>query len=400
MQVLVSRVGKERIYTEAVDSHIDGWFRNAPPGRSIRPVARPEYEYELPRRRRGFQLHRHRRRAAEGRGGRLDEARGPRGRGRGAARSSSTRSSRRSAAPSPSSSRPRTGRRREGDTLVVDIVGRRRARSATTSSSSAPAAGRGGRGGARRHVAGRDEDVAYELADEPTATVEMTVKEMKEKVLPQLDDELARSASEFDTLDELRADIEQRLREQIEEEVETQFRAAAVDALVEASDVEPSGPLVESRTRRAPDRPHPLARAARDLARDLPRGHEPDAAAARGADPRRGGAVGRARARARGRRRQARDRGHRRRGPRVRPREGRRGGRRRRRGDRAALRHGRHELLREDLRHAQGARPGRGRGEADPARARRRAREALDAREEGSGRAETKMWTPGSKEPA
>jgi len=72
---------------------------------------------------------------------------------------------------------------------------------------------------------------------------------VKEKILPPLDDELARAASEFDTLAELRADLEQRIGEQISEEVETQFRAAAADALVDASNIEPSGPLVEVRTR-------------------------------------------------------------------------------------------------------------------------------------------------------
>ena len=79
---------------------------------------------------------------------------------------------------------------------------------------------------------GETKSVAYELADESTASVEVTVKEIKEKVLPELDDELARSASEFDTLAELRADIEERLREQIEAEIENAFRANAVDALV------------------------------------------------------------------------------------------------------------------------------------------------------------------------
>src|SRR5436190_19738868 len=48
MQVLVSRVGKERLYSEAVESHIEGWFRNALVGTRIRPVARPEYAYDLP----------------------------------------------------------------------------------------------------------------------------------------------------------------------------------------------------------------------------------------------------------------------------------------------------------------------------------------------------------------
>src|SRR5439155_16814562 len=66
---------------------------------------------------------------------------------------------------------------------------------------------------------------------------------------PPLDDELARSASEFDTLDELRNDIERRIREVLEEEAETAFRAEAVDMLVQATGVQAAGPLVEARTR-------------------------------------------------------------------------------------------------------------------------------------------------------
>jgi trigger factor len=77
----------------------------------------------------------------------------------------------------------------------------------------------------------------------------VTLKELKEKVLPPLDDELARAASEFETLDELRADVERQIREVLEEEAETQFRSAAVDALILASNVQAAGPLVEARTR-------------------------------------------------------------------------------------------------------------------------------------------------------
>src|SRR5688572_32542906 len=47
-QVLVSRIGKERIYAEAVDSHISGWFWNAAARARIRPIAQPQFEYELP----------------------------------------------------------------------------------------------------------------------------------------------------------------------------------------------------------------------------------------------------------------------------------------------------------------------------------------------------------------
>ena len=60
-------------------------------------------------------------------------------------------------------------------------------------------------------------------------------------------------------------------REQIEAEVDAAFRAAAVDALVEASNVQASGPLVERAHARAAERPRALARAPRHHARDLPR---------------------------------------------------------------------------------------------------------------------------------
>jgi trigger factor len=97
--------------------------------------------------------------------------------------------------------------------------------------------------------AGETKDAAVELVGGESATIEITLKDVKEKILPPLDDDLARAASEFDTLDELRTDLEQKIGAQIEEEAETQFRAAAADALVDASNIQPSGPLVEARTR-------------------------------------------------------------------------------------------------------------------------------------------------------
>src|SRR5213082_1105254 len=48
MPVLVSRIGKERLYTEAIESHIAGWFWNAATRSGIRPADRPELDYELP----------------------------------------------------------------------------------------------------------------------------------------------------------------------------------------------------------------------------------------------------------------------------------------------------------------------------------------------------------------
>ena len=69
--------------------------------------------------------------------------------------------------------------------------------------------------------AGETKEMSFELADGSTQSLTATVKEIKEKVLPPLDDDLARAATEFETFAELRADIESRLREQIEDEIET-----------------------------------------------------------------------------------------------------------------------------------------------------------------------------------
>src|SRR4051794_15850891 len=47
-QVLVQRIGRDRLYAEAVESHIGSWFWNAAAQTRIRPVEQPEYGYELP----------------------------------------------------------------------------------------------------------------------------------------------------------------------------------------------------------------------------------------------------------------------------------------------------------------------------------------------------------------
>src|SRR5438270_6726064 len=47
-QVLLQRVGQERLMTEAVESHIGGWFWNAAARTRIRPISQPEYDFELP----------------------------------------------------------------------------------------------------------------------------------------------------------------------------------------------------------------------------------------------------------------------------------------------------------------------------------------------------------------
>src|SRR5207302_5990100 len=48
MPVLVSRIGKERLFSEAIESHIAGWYGNAVARTRIRPAEQPELDYELP----------------------------------------------------------------------------------------------------------------------------------------------------------------------------------------------------------------------------------------------------------------------------------------------------------------------------------------------------------------
>src|ERR687883_306809 len=48
MPVLLARVGRDRLYAEAVESHIGGWFRAAAARSRIRPVDQPEFGYDPP----------------------------------------------------------------------------------------------------------------------------------------------------------------------------------------------------------------------------------------------------------------------------------------------------------------------------------------------------------------
>ena len=249
-EVLQARIGRERIFKEAVESHIGGWFMNAAAGTRIRPIAAPEYEYELPAsENEDFQFTatvpvQPKPEPADWTELEVPYAEPEIPEGLIDQELEELRAS--VAELAPVEGRPA----RTGDVLVVDALDE---------------AGEGQRDlvvelGSGRLVEeieraltgasqGETKNVEFELADGSTGTATVEVKELKEKVLPPLDDELAKAASEFDTLEELRADIERRIREVLEEEAETQFRSAAVDTLVEASNVQVGGPLVEARTR-------------------------------------------------------------------------------------------------------------------------------------------------------
>jgi trigger factor len=73
---------------------------------------------------------------------------------------------------------------------------------------------------------------AEDLAGKP-ATFTVNVKEIKEKIVPELDDAFAADVSEFETMDELRGDIRERLQAAAEAGAQREFRAAAVEKAVE-----------------------------------------------------------------------------------------------------------------------------------------------------------------------
>ena len=63
------------------------------------------------------------------------------------------------------------------------------------------------------------------------ATFNVTIKSMKEKELPAIDDEFAKEVSEFDTLEELRNDIRKTLEKSSEAREKKEFEEAVIDAL-------------------------------------------------------------------------------------------------------------------------------------------------------------------------
>jgi trigger factor len=251
IQVVAARVGREALWEEAVRSHLDGWFWNAAATSGVRPVANPEVdvgdgppdegesfrftatvavvpkpeladwtelevgvpEAEVPEVVLDAELDRLREVGAE---------------------------------LAPVAGRPA----QPGDVAVIDMEG---GDIGATQRDYVVEVGSG------RLVdeievalvgmsAGEAKGIDFELADEQNATVTVTVKELKEKVLPPLDDDLARATSEFETLAELRSDIDARLREQLEGELELKLRQDAVDALVEGSTFDSLEPMVERRT--------------------------------------------------------------------------------------------------------------------------------------------------------
>jgi trigger factor len=250
MPVLVSRIGKERLYNEAIQSHIAGWYGDAVARTGIRPAEQPQIDYELPE--------------SENEGWRFTATVSVLAKPEVADWTQLQVPYAEPELPEDivdhelevlrstvAELAPVEGRPAQlGDTAIIDLVGEEDARRDYVVEL-----------GSGRLVPEIEEQLVgmasgetkqIELdpnEDNGVAPVRATMKEIKEKVLPPLDDELARSASEFETFAELRTDVEQRVREQLDAEAETEFRRQTLDRLIEATNVKVSGPLVDSRTR-------------------------------------------------------------------------------------------------------------------------------------------------------
>lgn len=93
---------------------------------------------------------------------------------------------------------------------------------------------------------------AAELAGKP-ALFKVKVKEIKAKELPELDDEFAQDVSEFDTLDEYKADIKATILERKEKEAKTAKEDKVVEKIIENASMEIPDAMVETQVRQMAD---------------------------------------------------------------------------------------------------------------------------------------------------
>ena len=89
------------------------------------------------------------------------------------------------------------------------------------------------------------ENYGKEEVNGKPAKFEVTIKEIKVKELPELDDEFAKETSEFDTIAELKADITTKLEAANAERADREFEEAVINAVAENAKVEIPAVMVE-----------------------------------------------------------------------------------------------------------------------------------------------------------
>ena len=85
------------------------------------------------------------------------------------------------------------------------------------------------------------------------AVFTVTVKAIKEKELPELDDEFAAEVSEFETLEDYKADIKEQIRARKKEEAKTERENKIVDAAVEAATMDIPEAMIEEQVQQMTD---------------------------------------------------------------------------------------------------------------------------------------------------
>src|SRR5215213_2432524 len=212
-QVLQARIGRERIFTEAVESHIGGWFMSAAATSRIRPVAAPQYNYELP---------------------------------------TSEDADFSFTATVPVQPKPEPADWSELEVpyaepeVPPELLDQELEALRESVAELAPVEDRPARTG--------DVVVLDALDENGEGQRDLVVELGTGRLVEEIERALTGASAgetrdvEFESVDGTTAKATVAVKE-IKEEAETQYRAAAVDALVEASKVQVGGPLVESRTR-------------------------------------------------------------------------------------------------------------------------------------------------------
>lgn len=90
-----------------------------------------------------------------------------------------------------------------------------------------------------------EEYQAKELAGKP-AMFKVTIKEIKVKEYPEIDDDFAQDVSEFDTLDEYKADIKKNLEDKKTQEAESDKESKVIEAIVKDSEMDIPEKMIEA----------------------------------------------------------------------------------------------------------------------------------------------------------
>lgn len=90
------------------------------------------------------------------------------------------------------------------------------------------------------------EDYGQEDLAGKAVVFKVTIHDVKEKELPELDDEFAKDISEFDTIEEIKADIKEKLVKEFSEEERMQKENAVIEKLIEISEFEVPEGMIET----------------------------------------------------------------------------------------------------------------------------------------------------------